>query len=496
MADTRWCCTVCGYIHEGNTPPDCCPVCGATPDLFEPSTPAPAPVRTAPCRWRCINCDYVHDGDAPPECCPVCGVGPDQFEPVVEQEESTVNQVMTGCIVIIGGGIAGLSAAEAARSASPEASITLICQENDLPYYRLNLTRYLAGEITVSDLPVHPESWYTEQRITILSDAEVTAIDRSARIVTLKRHADLCYDKLVLAMGAHPSIPPIPGADLNNVVTLRTCRDAETILRQSRANSSCVIIGGGALGLEAAAALARRKVQVTLVEGFDWLLPRQLNRAAGERLAEEAIALGITLICGARIKELKGDAHVRSVLLESGESIPADLVIIAAGVRSNSYLARMAGLDVNCGVVVNQHLRTSDPDIFAAGDLAEHLGTVYGTWAPSQFQGTIAGMNAAGGEAIFAGIPRSNSIKVLGVDLFSIGTVHPDDASYLTFEEEGDHYQQFIFRDSHLVGAILFGDTSIAPKLKKLIEKNISCAELLSGTSDAREIRAGISLMA
>ncbi|MBT0663603.1 FAD-dependent oxidoreductase [Geobacter pelophilus] len=495
MADTRWCCTVCGYIHEGNTPPDCCPVCGATPDLFEPSAPAPAPVRTAPRRWRCINCDYVHDCDTPPECCPVCGVGPDQFEPVVEEERGSFAGRMSGAIVIIGGGIAGLSAAEAARSAAPNADITIICQENDLPYYRLNLTRYLAGEITISDLPVHPEAWYAEQRITILNGAEVTAVDRAAKTVSLKRHDSMHYDKLILAMGAHPSIPPIPGADRNNVVTLRTCRDAETILQQSQANSSCVIIGGGVLGLEAAAALARRKVQVTLVEGFDWLLPRQLNKAAGERLAEEAIALGITLICGARIKELKGDAHVRSVVLESGESIPADLVLVAAGVRSNSYLARMAGLDVNCGVVVDQHLRTSDPDIYAAGDLAEHLGTVYGTWAPSQFQGTIAGMNAAGGDALFAGIPRSNSIKVLGVDLFSIGMVHPDDASYLTFEEEGAHYQQFIFRDSLLVGAILFGDTSIAPALKKLIEKNDSCAELLAGAGDARDIRAGILAM-
>ena len=402
---------------------------------------------------------------------------------------------MTGSIVVIGGGIAGLSAAEAARSASPESVVSLICLEDDLPYYRLNLTRYLAGEIAARDLPVHPESWYAERRISILNGAEVTGIDRAARTISIRGRSALSYDRLILAMGAHPSIPPIPGADRSNVVTLRTCRDAESILQYCRDGASIVIIGGGVLGLETAAALVRHNLRITLLEGFDWLLPRQLNQPAGKRLGEEAVKLGITLISSARIRSLLGDGKIRDVLLESGVTIPADLVIIAAGVRSNSYLARMAGLDVNHGVVVDQHLRTSDPDIYAAGDLAEHQGTVYGTWAPSQFQGTIAGMNAGGGTAVFAGIPRSNSIKVLGVDLFSIGMVHPDDASYLVFEEDGEHYRQFVFRDSRLVGAILVGDTSIAPMLKKLIENNTSCSEILAGISDAGEVRARIETM-
>jgi nitrite reductase (NADH) large subunit len=498
MASERWCCTVCGYLHLGEAAPDCCPVCGATPELFEACAvpPAPAPVKSAPSSWRCMNCDHIHQGAAPPDCCPVCGVGPDQFEPVAEQKPGVAGQALAGSIVIVGGGIAGLSAAEAARSAAPEASVTLICQEDELPYYRLNLTRYLAGEIAARDLPVHPSSWYAEQRIAVLSGVEVTALNPSAGSISLKRRPDLSYDRLVLAMGAHPSVPPLPGADRDNVVTLRTLRDAEAILEKSGPGTSCVIIGGGVLGLEAAAALARRGVKVTLMEGFDWLLPRQLSRAAGERLAAEVVALGIGLVCGAKVKELLGDRQVRSVLLETGEELPAGLVIIATGVRSNSYLARLAGLEVDSGVVVDQHLCTSAPGIYAAGDLAEHLGMVYGTWAPAQFQGTIAGMNAAGGSAVFAGIPRSNSIKVLGVDLFSIGLVHPDDASYQVYEEDKGHYQQYVFRDSHLVGAVLVGDTALAPALKKLIETGTSCAALLAGATGAREIRAGIAALA
>jgi nitrite reductase (NADH) large subunit len=494
MKNTRWLCSVCGYLHLGESAPDCCPICGASPDYFEASAEAlPAAAADAPGRWRCLNCDFIHEGSAPPEACPVCGVGPDQFEPLGLEESGPVARTMTGSIVIIGAGIAGISAAEAARDAAPRASITLISKEPVLPYYRLNLTRYLAGEIGAQDLPVHPESWYAERNITVWTCTEVTAIDRTARTVSLKGEPELRYDKLVLAMGAHPSVPTIAGVHRKRVVTLRTLRDAEKILEHCQADTRCVIIGGGVLGLETAAALARLRVQVTLVEGFDWLLPRQLNRAAGERLAQQARSLGITLLCGEKIKELDGDEQVRSVVLESGVVLPADTVIVTAGVRSNSFLARLAGLEVDGGVVVDQHLRTSDPDIHAAGDLAEHQGVFYGTWAPAQFQGTIAGRNAAGDQAVFVGVPRSNSLKVLGVDLFSIGLVHPDDASYRLIEEDGEHYDLFVFRDNRLMGAILLGDLAIAPALKKLIETRACCSDLLNNYTDAGGIRAGIA---
>lgn len=496
MKTERWCCSVCGYLHIGESAPDCCPVCGATAELFEPSvTVISPPDKIEAYGWRCINCDFIHEGDAAPDLCPVCGVGADQFEAVAQEKQSTVTHAVSGDIVIIGGGIAGLSAAEAARNSAPAAAITLITQEPVLPYYRLNLTRYLAGEITAAELPIHPALWYAERNITVLTGTEVTAIDRSSKTVVLKGCPARQYDKLVLATGAHPSVFPIAGTHRKNIFTLRTIRDAEAILGFGAAGTKCVVVGGGVLGLEIAAALVRRQVQVSLVEGFDWLLPRQTNRTAGERLAAEAGKLGINLVCGGRIKQFDGDEQVRSVALESGEELSADMVIIATGVRSNTYLARMALLDVNDGVVVDSNLRTSDPDIFAAGDLAEHQGIAYGTWAPSQFQGTIAGMNAAGCDVIFAGIPRSNSLKVLGVDMFSIGHVRPEDASYRVFEEAGERYDFFVFRDSRLTGAILIGDTAIAPTLKKLIETGVSCSELLDGACDASGIRAGISLM-
>ncbi len=487
MAKRSWLCIVCGYVHEGDEPPDFCPICGATAEHFDALEEAPPqPEKAAPQQWRCINCDYLEDGREPPAVCPVCGVGPDRFEAVEAEAPADVSTADATTIVIIGGGIAGLSAAESARNTAPGATVILLTREAERPYYRLNLTRYLAGELSVESLPVHPESWYVERNIDIRCDAEVTAIHPEDKTVTVKGQEPLPYDRLILAMGAHSFVPPIPGVNRQNVVTLRTRQDADRILRLCTPDSSCVVVGGGVLGLETAAALARRKARVSLLEGFSWLLPRQLTPAASAYLEKAAEAQGIKLVPGARIKQFDGDEIVRSVVLESGQTLPADLVIIAAGVRTNSYLARLAGLEVREGVVVDHHLRTTHPEIFAAGDLAEHQSVAYGTWSPAQFQGTIAGINAAGGDMLFGGIPRSNILKVLDVDMISMGLVHPDDASYQTFEmTEAARYGLLVFRDSRLRGAILVGDTTLAPRLKKLMDSKENCSELLKNAGSA-----------
>jgi nitrite reductase (NADH) large subunit len=291
-------------------------------------------------------------------------------------------------------------------------------------------------------------------------------------------------------MGAHSFIPPVSGAEKDGVKALRTQQDATDILEKAQPNKNCVVIGGGVLGLETAAALARRGVQVTIVEGFDWLLPRQLTRAAGERLAGYVEKLGIRLICGGRVQSLAGGQAVTGVALASGGVIAAELVVFAAGVRCNSALARQANLSVNNGILVDNAMRTSNADIFAVGDVAEHQGVIYGTWVPAQLQGEVAGTNAAGGNDSFTGISRSNILKVLDVDLFSIGQVHPEDGSYQVFEDHGDNrYALFVFRNSFLVGAILMGDTSLSSRIKKLIEQQISCTQLLVGADTGGIIR-------
>ncbi|MCE5328061.1 MAG: FAD-dependent oxidoreductase [Planctomycetaceae bacterium] len=492
MADAAvkaWRCSACGYVHRGSQPPECCPVCGAVSSAFELYVDAqPAAAAPKPQHWRCLNCSYIHEGPEPPAECPVCGAPRERFEPLpIEDPAPAAGKAVR--VVIIGAGIAGVSAAEAVRSASGDAEITLVSREPDLPYYRLNLTRYLAGEIGLSDLPMHPQGWYAQQGIEVKLNAEATELDLEGHSLTLGDDTRLPYEKLILASGAHSFVPPIPGADIEGVTVLRTVADCERILHATKSGARCICIGGGLLGLETAGALAKRGAHVTLLEGHGWLMPRQLTPLAGSILREHIVNLGIVLRMEAKTKAILGEGHVSDVLLEDGTRLEADLVVIAAGVRPNSYLARRAGLEVNSGVVVNNHLVTSHPDVLAAGDLTEHRGVVYGTWGPSQFQGSIAGMNAVGLSVEFGGMPRANTLKVLGLDLLSIGQFQPEDGSFQVIEDEGDgRYRRFVFHDGRLVGSILLGDTSIASALKNAMEGRRDFSGLLQRQPTAKDI--------
>ncbi len=494
MSTTKkaWKCTVCGYVHYGDTPPDFCPLCGATKDLFElyeETLPTSLQENNA-LQWRCLNCEYIHKGESAPQNCPVCGAPADRFEGFSsEVPKISVDNNKALRIVIAGAGIAGVSAAEAVRKHSSNAEIKLLSKENHLPYYRLNLTRYLAGDVNEEDLPLHPEKWYESNGISLLYQKELCSIDNSQKQVKLRNGEKHKFDRLIITVGSHPFIPPFPGANRENVTPLRTKDDADFILEHCKSPIRVVVIGGGLLGLETAGALAKRGVDVTLLEGYGWLLPRQLNPKGGSLLENYVISNGIKLQKNARTKEIVGDDCVRGVLLENGETIPAELVVITTGVRSNSYVARIAGLGVNKGIIVNNFLQSSQQHIYAAGDVTEHQGVSYGTWGPSQFQGTIAGINAAGGNSEFAGIPRSNILKVLGYDLFSIGQIAGEDASYHSVEAVlNNTYSHFLFHDNRMVGAILLGKTDVSAQIKNLVEKGIDCSQLLSKAPDVNAI--------
>ncbi len=484
---STWRCTVCGYVHNGTEPPDVCPVCGASPAEFEAlAAAAPAAVIPSAGPWQCLNCNYVHDGVTPPEECPVCGAPRDRFTPVAAQAAAGGGD-FSGRLVVVGAGIAGISAIEAFRDATPGGTITLLSRETDWPYYRLNLTRFLAGELSEPDLLIHDPAWFAARHIDVRLGCEVAALHPDERRMELRDGTALPFDRMVLTAGAHAFIPPLPGATLPGVVVLRTLGDARAILSALGPGARCVVIGGGLLGLETAGALAARKAEVTLLEGHDWLMPRQLNRTAGARLAAHVDRLGIRIRRNARTRELRGRERVDGVLLEDGALLPADLVIVATGVRSNSHLGRRIGLEVNQGIVVDNHLRTTHPAVLAAGDVAEHNGILYGSWAAAQFQGRIAGLNAAGASLEFGGLPRSHTLKVLGLDLVSIGRFEPEDGSYQVVEQEsGEAYARFVFRDEVMVGCILVGDAAAAGGARRAIEgrRNFSAA-LGAGVSAA-----------
>jgi nitrite reductase (NADH) large subunit len=427
--------------------------------------------------WQCGVCNYLYNATEPPGVCPVCSATSSLFAPLhaLETPASPVDDINR--IVVLGAGIAGLTAATEARRHAPHATITLVSREESLPYYRLNLTRFLAGDIEEKDLRMQSRQWFDEQTIEFISD-EATSIDREQRIISLRRGLQLGYDRLVLTTGAHPFIPPFPGATRDGVTVLRTLDDVKDIQRRLAKGVRVVCIGGGLLGLETAGALARQGALVTVVEGFSSLLPRQLPPRAGNLLQKRLETQGMTVFCGETIEELVGDESVRGVLLASGRQLAADLVVIAAGVRPNSYLARLAGLTVHRGVVVDDRMVSSDPAILAAGDVAEHRGTLYGIWPAGYAQGSVAGCNAAGGAALFGDLAPATRIKVLDIDLFSCGLIHPEDASINRYESEQDGvYSAHFCRDGQLVGAVLYGDSRSAGMLKEIIESGRQMSE-------------------
>lgn len=472
-----WKCDVCGYVHSGAEAPSSCPVCGADKSHFSPlQIKRGASVKQVASAWQCSICDHIAEGKNAPEFCPVCGATAALFH-TYEMTDAQLTNTDISKLVILGAGIAGLTAAEEARRQTSNVAITLVSREATHPYFRLNLTRFLAGEVAETDLLIHDGEWFDAQQIEYLvGDAQ--SIDRSRQTVTLRDGKQLEYDRLILSNGAHPFIPPIPGTNRDGVTVLRTLEHARELINSLRPGCRAVCIGGGLLGLETARALQKQGARVTVLEGFSWLLPRQLPAKAAELLRSHLINQKMTIECGVQIKEFTGDEAVHGVLLEDGREIPADMVILATGVRPNSYLARECGLKVQNGVIVNDQLFTSDARVLAAGDVAEHRGRVYGIWPASYAQGLVAGANAVGGSLEFPGLPMTNRIKVLDIELFSIGQVHPTDASSRLFEVlEGDSYRGLICHDGQIVGAVLYGDMQLIAPMQKAVEEGLRIQE-------------------
>lgn len=442
--------------------------------------------------WKCLVCGYVHRGSAPPDECPVCGAGPEDFEALaleaVEPAAAAAPADRAGRVVVIGAGIAGVAAVEAVREADRDAEILLVSSEPELPYYRINLTRYLAGEVDEAALTIHPEAWYQEQRIDLRLGEEVEHLSPEGHTLTLRGGGTEIFDKAILTVGASPFAPPIPGGDRQGVTSLRSLADARRILGAARPGQRCVCIGGGILGLEAAGALARRGMEVILLERSEWLMRRQLDQAGAALLETTVVRLGIAVRKSAGVAEIQGDQGVTGVRLEDGTLLPADLVLITAGVRSSVALARAAGLEVRQGVVVDDLLATSHPDVFAAGDVAEHSGVLYGTWDPARYQGSIAGRNAAGQRVEFGGMPRAHTVKVLGLPLFSIGRIEADAETTEIAGRTGERYARLLFEGGRLAGAILVGDTGAAAAVRNAVETGRDFSALLSRRPDVAEV--------
>ncbi|MCX7975180.1 MAG: FAD-dependent oxidoreductase [Candidatus Aminicenantes bacterium] len=363
-------------------------------------------------------------------------------------------------VLIIGNGVAGTMAAKTLRELEPQVEIGILSDEK-YPYYpRPNLIEYLAGQRPQDKMFAFPEDWNIRQRIEIKLSTPVIAIDPEKKEIELSGGKKEKFDYLLLAVGARASRPPLKGIELSGVFTLRTLDDAIQILDYLTNCQHVVVIGGGLLGLEIARALKMREVEVTVIEFFDRLLPRQLDPVGANLLQRQIEAMGIKVLLGQVTEEILGQGQVKGVRLKSGQTIEAQMVLIAAGIKPNLELAQMAGLKINKGVLVDDYLKTSHPSIFAAGDLVEHRGRLYGIIPAAFDQARSAAYNLLGQIKPYEGTVPSNSLKVMGISLTSVGLIQAEGEDYeelAKIDEERGLYKKIILQKGRLVGAIWMG---------------------------------------
>jgi nitrite reductase (NADH) large subunit len=375
--------------------------------------------------------------------------------------------------VVVGNGVAGVTAAQSLVRADPAAEVHIFGEE-PYPYYqRPRLWEFLAGEIEQQTLYFRPPDWYAAKGIQVHLGARVTALDPAEHRLTLADGGNIHYDRLLLATGAQPFVPPFTGTDKDGVFTLRTLDDARAMKAYAADIRSVVVIGCGLLGLETARALLSLGLNVTMLESEPSLLPRQLDGEGAQVLRARLEAMGLHFLTDAQTETILGDEHATGVRLRDGRVVEGEMVLISTGIRSRVELAREAGLEVNRGLIVDEQLRTSAADVYAAGDMAEFEGIVYGIIPAAIEQAQVAAANMVSeGSATYSGTVPATTLKIVGIDLTSLGdaTAAGDEFDILRqADSAAGVYRQLTLRDGKIVGAILLGDTQNVQPLKQLI---------------------------
>jgi ferredoxin-nitrate reductase len=389
----------------------------------------------------------------------------------VRSADSRTLTRLTKELLIVGSGMAGLAVAEEVirRRAPAEWHVTLIGAEPAVPYNRIMVSQLLAGSASPEQLALRPAQWFNENRVRLAPGVSVESIDVEGRAVIDSRGRRFRYDALVLATGSRPMVPPVPGAELPHVHAFRTIADVDALLGGvAGGGRRAVVVGGGLLGLEAAAGLqARGAAAVTVVERADRLMPQQLDAGAAALLRRAIEQRGVSLRLGCSVAAIEPE----QLTLDDGELLSADLVVMAAGVVPAIELARRSGLRCARGVLVDDELRTSAPDVWAVGECAEHRGSVYALWAPLAEQARIAGAVVVGEPGAFAGAATATTLKVGGIELFAGGVVDAGDGidEVVMSDTRSGRYRRLLLDGDRLVGAILLGDCAGAPRLQTLL---------------------------
>lgn len=429
---------------------------------------------------KCLVCGEIFDASL--EICPVCGVGKENFVPV-EQEEVEYRRDTEDFYVILGNGAAGLQAAKAIRERDKTGSVVMISNEPYSTYNRPMLTKSMVAGLSAEQIAVEDASWYEENQIYQILNREAVAIDTKEKEVKFADGSGVKYTKLIYAAGSECFIPPIEGKDKPEVIAIRRLSDIQKIEELLPNIKNVVVIGGGVLGLEAAWELKKAQCRVTVLEAGIQLMGRQLDDAASDMLKTISEANDIQIQTGVQIVSIEGGDHVTGVKLKDGEVIPAELVIVSAGVRANTAIAKEAGLEVDRAVVVNSKMETSVKDIYACGDCAQYQGMNYAIWPQALEQGKTAGANAAGDSAEYEQVPAALTFHGMNTALFASGdNGKRPGISYKTVEMKDPskkQYEKLYFFNNRLCGVILIGDLSRMAELSVALEKKASFQEVV-----------------
>ncbi|PKM75991.1 MAG: MBL fold metallo-hydrolase [Firmicutes bacterium HGW-Firmicutes-15] len=412
-------------------------------------------------KWRCLVCGQVFEGEEAPEVCPACGVSQENFVPE-KMEDEFIND-SSEKFLLIGGGIAALSAAAAIRKRNRSGKITILTEEAVRPYYRPALSDFLSADIPDERLYVYNDAWYEENQIEVQTSCRVISLDTKGKNIVLENGDSLGYDKLIMATGARSNIPPFKGVNQQGVFALRNLADGQLLKEGIRTAKKAIVIGGGVLGLEAVEEMVAQGLKVAVVEHFTRIMPRQLDEPASLRLHELIRDKGVQLYLGLDTEEILGDGRVTGVRLNNGEVLEADLVLLSTGVKPNVELAMEAGLQVDRGIVVDSGMRSSTPDVYAAGDVAQFGDRLIGLWPVSLEMGKIAGATAAGDWVEYVEPILSTMLAAFDREIFSVGEVNLPLGECRVIEvwdPVENFYKKSFVKDGVLVGVII-----IAPKV-------------------------------
>ena len=381
-------------------------------------------------------------------------------------------------VVVVGAGVAGVTAAEELRRVLPDTELLLVGAEPYDFYNRMAITRLVSESASIDSLYLNRRDWAESRRVDFRRGVQATEIDRQNREVATADGERLEYDKVIIATGARPFVPTLEGFGADGSFVLRTIDDAvqlQQYIRRTRCRTA-VIVGAGLLGLEAAYNIAQLDVRVLVLDRGRWPLRRQLDEQAGALVWEMLQDLGIELLAQTEAQRVHAEDRVTGVELLDGTTLDAELCLVTAGIIPNAQLAKAAGLDVGVGITVDGGMRTSDPDIFAVGDVAEHDGRPFGLWPASVEQAQVAAANVAGAEVVFTHVASPARLKVPGIDLLSIGAVDAERGESRTVVVSAygtRNYRKLILEHGRLTGAIILGSPELFDDVTRAVETQL-----------------------